>query len=183
MVRTSGISHDDVIKWKHFPRYWPFVRGIHRPPVNSLLTEPVTRSFDVFFDLIIDWVNNRDAGDFRGHDAHCDVIVMTLKSGINDPTTHHCNDLGVTSPHPCDALCSCLVKPVINITFLRCAPGWPNKHVIWQNRPVFGTYIYMHIWKIHKNTPLSPMKAIFMEIQLNVDKETNPRGWYGMVFH
>ena len=22
--------HDDVIKWKHFPRYWPFVRGIHR---------------------------------------------------------------------------------------------------------------------------------------------------------
>ena len=24
------IFHDDVIKWKHFPRYWPFVRGIHR---------------------------------------------------------------------------------------------------------------------------------------------------------
>ena len=22
--------HDDVIKWKHFPHYWPFVRGIHR---------------------------------------------------------------------------------------------------------------------------------------------------------
>ena len=27
--------HDDVITWKHFPRYWPFVRGIHRSPVNS----------------------------------------------------------------------------------------------------------------------------------------------------
>ena len=27
--------HDDVIKWKYFPRYWPFVRGIHRSPVNS----------------------------------------------------------------------------------------------------------------------------------------------------
>ena len=27
--------HDDVIEWKHFPRYWPFVRGIHRSPVNS----------------------------------------------------------------------------------------------------------------------------------------------------
>ena len=26
--------HDDVIKWKHFPRHWPFVRGIHRSPVN-----------------------------------------------------------------------------------------------------------------------------------------------------
>ena len=29
------ILHDDVIKWKHFPRYWPFVRRIHRSPVNS----------------------------------------------------------------------------------------------------------------------------------------------------
>ena len=28
-------NHDDVIKWKHFPRYWPFVRRIHRSPVNS----------------------------------------------------------------------------------------------------------------------------------------------------
>ena len=39
--------HVDVIKWKHFPRYWPFVRGIHRSPAQR----PVTRSFDVFFDL------------------------------------------------------------------------------------------------------------------------------------
>ena len=37
--------HDDVIKLKHFPRYWPFVRGIHR------WQRPVTRSFDVCFDL------------------------------------------------------------------------------------------------------------------------------------
>ena len=22
--------HDDAIKWKYFPRYWPFVRGINR---------------------------------------------------------------------------------------------------------------------------------------------------------
>ena len=26
-------THDDVIKWKHFPRYWSFVRGIHRSTV------------------------------------------------------------------------------------------------------------------------------------------------------
>ena len=30
--------HDDVIKWKHFPHYWPFVRGIHRLPVDSPYT-------------------------------------------------------------------------------------------------------------------------------------------------
>ena len=34
-----------------FPRNWPFVRGIHRSPVNSPPQRPVTRSFDVFFDL------------------------------------------------------------------------------------------------------------------------------------
>ena len=28
--------HDDVIKWKHFPRYWPFVLEIHRSPVNNM---------------------------------------------------------------------------------------------------------------------------------------------------
>ena len=28
--------YDDVIKWRHFLRYWPFVQGIHRTPVNSL---------------------------------------------------------------------------------------------------------------------------------------------------
>ena len=28
--RDRTHHHDDVIKWKHFPRNWPFVRGIHR---------------------------------------------------------------------------------------------------------------------------------------------------------
>ena len=40
---------------------------------------PVTRSFDVFFDLRLnenDWVNNREAGDLRRHRAHYDVSVM-----------------------------------------------------------------------------------------------------------
>ena len=25
LLETMSWSHDDVIKWKHFPRYWPFV--------------------------------------------------------------------------------------------------------------------------------------------------------------
>ena len=39
---------------------------------------PVTRNFDVYFDLrpINGWVNNREAGDLRRHRAHYDVIVM-----------------------------------------------------------------------------------------------------------
>ena len=42
--------HDEVIKCKHFPRYWPFVRGIHRSG-EFPAQRPVTRGFDVFFDL------------------------------------------------------------------------------------------------------------------------------------
>ena len=26
----SAPPYHDAIKWKHFPRYWPFVKGIHR---------------------------------------------------------------------------------------------------------------------------------------------------------
>ena len=39
---------------------------------------PVTRSFDVYFDLRPNngWVNNCEAGDFRPDRAHYDVIVM-----------------------------------------------------------------------------------------------------------
>ena len=32
----SWLQHDDVMKWKHFSRYWSFVRGIHRWPVDSI---------------------------------------------------------------------------------------------------------------------------------------------------
>ena len=35
MAALHMLLHDDVIEWKHFPPYWPFVWGIHRSPVNS----------------------------------------------------------------------------------------------------------------------------------------------------
>ena len=72
MVRNSMV-HDDVIKWKYFLHYWPFVRG------NSLITSefpsqrPVTWSFDVFFDLCL---NNCGAGDLRCHPTHYDITVI-----------------------------------------------------------------------------------------------------------
>ena len=45
------MKHDDVIKWKHFPRYWPFCAGISPIAGEFPAQRPVTRSFDVFFDL------------------------------------------------------------------------------------------------------------------------------------
>ena len=73
------ICHDEVIKWKHFPRHWPFVRGIHRSPVNSP-HKGQCRGALVFSLICVwkgGWVNNRETGDFRRHRTHYDVIVMT----------------------------------------------------------------------------------------------------------
>ena len=71
----TGGFYDDVIKWKYFPRFCPFVRGIPRSPANS----PHKGQWNgaLMFSLIcawIDtWVNNGEAGDSRRH--WC-VIVM-----------------------------------------------------------------------------------------------------------
>ena len=71
--------HDDVIKWKHFPRYWPFVRGIHRSGPGEFPSQrPVSGAlmFPLICAWINGWVNNRKAGDLRRHRTHYDVSVM-----------------------------------------------------------------------------------------------------------
>ena len=71
-------QHDDVIKWKHFPRYWPFVRGIQRSPVNSPHKGQWcgALTFSLICVWINCWVNNSEAGDLRRYRAHYDVTVM-----------------------------------------------------------------------------------------------------------
>ena len=53
-------NYDDVIKWKYFPRYWPFVRGIHRGPVNSphIGQWRGALMFSLICTRINGWVNN-----------------------------------------------------------------------------------------------------------------------------
>ena len=75
---VGNADHDDVIKWKHFPRYWPFVRGIHRSSVNSphKCLWRGTLMFALICARINGCVNSREAGDLRRYLAHCDVTVM-----------------------------------------------------------------------------------------------------------
>ena len=76
-VSNAG-SHDDVIKWNHFPRYWPFVWGIHRSLVNSPHKGQWRGAliFSLICTWINGWVNNRKAGNLRCHHAHYDVTVL-----------------------------------------------------------------------------------------------------------
>ena len=99
LALTHRCNHDDVIKWKHFPRYWPFsVRGIPRSPVNSPHKGQWRGAlmFSLICACINGWVNNRKAGDVRRHRIHYDVIVimciipartarMTFSTGIVVP--------------------------------------------------------------------------------------------------
>ena len=88
MVRCGNFQllrcHDDVMKWKYFPRYWPFVREFTGEFPSQ---RPATRSFD-FFSLISAWINglinNREAGDLRQTPSrslwrHCITIMLIEK--------------------------------------------------------------------------------------------------------
>ena len=68
--------------WCHqmdiFSNYWPFVRGIHRSPVNSPHKGQWRGAlmFSFICTRINGWVNNQEAGDSRRYHAHYDVTVM-----------------------------------------------------------------------------------------------------------
>ena len=70
---------DDTIKWKHFLCYWPFVREIHRSPVDSPHKSQWRGALMLY--LMCTWTNRwaniRDAGDLRCHRAHYYVTVMS----------------------------------------------------------------------------------------------------------
>ena len=90
-LKDMGLNesyHDDVIKWKHFPRNWPFVQGIHRFPVNSPHKGQWRGA--LMFSLVCvglnGWINNREAGDLRRYRTHHDVTVMEYTK-TSDMTT------------------------------------------------------------------------------------------------
>ena len=70
--------HDDVIK--HLSRYWPFVRGIHRWPMDSPHKGQSRRA--LICPWTNGWRNNRDAGDLRRHRAHYDVTIMHVHCSV-----------------------------------------------------------------------------------------------------
>ena len=76
--KYTGLVHEDAIKWKHFPCYWPSVRGIHRSTADSPHIGQWRGAF--MFPLIRawtnGWANNRDNGGLRRRRVNYDVTVM-----------------------------------------------------------------------------------------------------------
>ena len=76
-LSTAIQCHDDVIKWKHFPRFWPVTGEFHTQ-------RPVTRGFNVFFDLRLNnrfraqswgwWFETPSSSLWR----HCNDIMLVI---------------------------------------------------------------------------------------------------------
>ena len=94
MFRTKFSLHDDIIKWEHFPRNWPFVREIHRSPVNSTHKDQwyVALMYSLIFAWTKRWPNNGDAGDLRRRRAHYDVTVIVLCDFVSPSIIRSLND-------------------------------------------------------------------------------------------
>ena len=81
-----GQYHDDIVKWKHFPSYRPFVRGIHWSLVNSPHKDQWcgALTFSLICAWMNSWVNYHEAGDLRCQRTHYDITVMiTMKDVTN----------------------------------------------------------------------------------------------------
>ena len=87
-VATEKIR-EDVIKWKHFPCYWPFVRRIHWSLVGSPHRGQWHRA--LMYSMICawtnGWANKQDTTDLRCQYAHYEVTVMDVISSQN-PHSH-----------------------------------------------------------------------------------------------
>ena len=79
-IDTDVWLHHDVTKWKHCPRYWPFVRRIHQSPVHSLPNGQWrgTLMFSFIYAWISGWINTRDTGNLIHHRAHYDDTVISI---------------------------------------------------------------------------------------------------------
>ena len=130
--------HDNVIKWKHFPRYWPYVRGIHRSPVNSP-HKSKWRGALVFYLICAwanGWVNNRDAGDLARswRWRHCNV-----NSGLFEKSPIQFSALETWTLWPLgDAACALVHLPLdkmaaISQTTYSNAFSWMKNFVFWCN--------------------------------------------------
>ena len=54
---------DDIMKWKYFSHSCPFVKGIHRWMVDSLLKGTVLLSFDIYIVLNLNQLLEKNQSD------------------------------------------------------------------------------------------------------------------------
>ena len=86
--------HDDVMTWKHYLHYWPFVRGIHWSPVDSPHKGSVMQSFHVSFDASLNKLLKKQLRDRWNEMSWCsfDVTIISIYQTVIQcgPTSQLC---------------------------------------------------------------------------------------------
>ena len=122
---------DDVIKWKHFRIYWPFVR---EPPLTGEFPSqrPVTRSFDIFFHLLLTKRSSKQSRRWWSPTPsrllwrHCDVIhskqcgVMAFYGvgKLSDNWFRQWLGTCANSVHYCDAIMGTVASQITSLTIV-----------------------------------------------------------------
>ena len=138
------MTHDDVMKWKHLTRYWPFVQGIHRSPVNSLHKGQWRGAlmFSLICTRINGWVNNAEACDLRRHRAHYDVTVW-------DRVLLHIHKCAQRASSLWDYQTACNKWPIYKWWNMKCIlgniivlPSQPGQHItlLWDFVAIMTTW-------------------------------------------
>ena len=97
ILYTLWHGHDDVIKWKHLSRYWPFVRGIHQSPVYSPHKGQWRGA--LMFSLICVWINGSVKQSWSWWFETPSSSLWRHSYGYRDPTRGHLEKMS----HPCVA--------------------------------------------------------------------------------
>ena len=93
---------------------------------------PVTRSFDVLFDLRPNgWLNNHDTGDLKRHRAHYDVTVMNISKQLPNYVCIYCNErlINIEKTKPCED----------------CVPGM--KIAMWGRREKTFMIVHLNVYR------------------------------------
>ena len=151
---------------EHFPRYWPFVRGIHRSMVNSPHKGQWRGA--LMFSLICVWINgwisNREAGHMRRYRAHYIFTVMCTWRHIT--LSHFTHIIGSQCPN----------KVQTNCIVIR---------VLWQREHQAGTMIILVMGppNIGQTTLPSNLVSHWQEPVPRMISGVLPNSWIGTIVY
>ena len=139
--------HDDIIKWKHFPRYWPFVWGIHRLAVNSPHKGQWRRAL-MFFDLCLNKRLSKQSSGWWFEMPSCSLWC-------------HCN----VNPLPEPKL-PLLTRPLVTNSRLIYVHSYvsANKAITGSDNDVAPFYCQAIIWTSHGLLLIGPLGKNVVEM-------------------
>ena len=108
MSTENHLVHNDVMKWKHFPRYWPFCAGNSPVPGEFPTQRAVTRSFNIFFGLRLNKRLRKQSWGWwfetlsRPLLCHCNVVILFIMGNLYQLATviifkPRCLDIDLTN--------------------------------------------------------------------------------------